>query len=315
MFAVPVVTYSFGVLRWTREDVLNFDKTTRKIMNMNNSLNRRSDIYRIYLPRKNGGRGLRNIKEEFLCKIVGIVDHLEKEKHKNIFIGKVLEHERDHIIKMNNMIKEELEIKNEIIEGNITLKMKHKFEQIKLQKWEEKSVHGHLMRKMKNINLDHNQTWNWLRSNTLTSQVESYICSLQEQEINTRRAIKRHKKNPTKKQALNSNCRMCKQNEENLQHILGVCPAISTNLNLNSRHNPVAEVLYFEVLKNLEIRNQHQRKPVNVLVHNEYEIWWDQKISTPNNIPHNKPDIVIWNHLEKSCQIIDISVPLYFNIC
>ena len=64
MFAVPVVTYSFGVLRWTREDVLNFDKTTRKIMNMNNSLNRRSDIHRIYLPMKNGGRGLRNIKEE-----------------------------------------------------------------------------------------------------------------------------------------------------------------------------------------------------------------------------------------------------------
>ena len=77
----------------------------------------------------------------------------------------------------------------------------------------------------------------------------------------------------------------------------------------------MAEVVYFEVLKNLEIRNQHQRKPVNVLVHNEYEIWWDQKISTPNNIPHNKPDIVIWNHLEKSCQIIDISVPLDFNIC
>ena len=55
------------------------------------------------------------------------------------------------------------------------------------------------MRKMKNINLDHNQTWNWLRSNTLTSQVESYICSLQEQEINTREARKRHEKKPNEK--------------------------------------------------------------------------------------------------------------------
>ena len=46
----------------------------------------------------------------------------------------------------------------------------------------------------------------------------------------------------------------------------------------------------------------------------DLEIWWDRPISLPRKIPHNRPDIVIWNKKTSLCSIIDISVPLDLNI-
>jgi len=315
-FAIPLLTYSFGILNWTREEILGFDIITRKIMNMNNSLQRKSDTDRLVIARKKGGRGLRNIEDEFLCKVVGLVQHFQNVKNTNPFIHKVIDHEKDHLITINNTIRNELNLINDVEGRNDTIEMKRQLQELKIKNWEEKAVHGYFLRKLREINqsIDYAKTWGRLKSGTLTSDVESYICSLQEQEVNTREAQKRHEKDILKKQNMNSSCRMCKNREENLQHILGVCPAISTNLYLNSRHNPVAETVYFEFLKRIGKNDQYLKRPVNILLHDEYEIWWDQKVSTPNRIPHNKPDIIIWNNKLKYCQIIDISVPLDFNI-
>ena len=192
---------------------------------------------------------------------------------------------------------------------------KVKLQKLKLEAWKQKSVHGYFLRKLDEISedADMQQTWGWLQASTLTSEVESYICSLQDQEVNTKEAQKRHERNQAIKQTMDSRCRLCKKNEENLQHILGVCPVISSNLYLNARHNPVAEVIYNEILKQNDIEN-HNDHPVNVLVTENIDLWWDQKITTPTAVAHNKPDIVIWDKHEKTCTIIDVSVPLDMNI-
>ena len=44
------------------------------------------------------------------------------------------------------------------------------------------------------------------------------------------------------------------------------------------------------------------------------EIWWDQKVNLPNGVEHNKPDIIFWNKHNKTCQLIEISVPSDKNI-
>ena len=46
----------------------------------------------------------------------------------------------------------------------------------------------------------------------------------------------------------------------------------------------------------------------------EKEIWWDKIIDTPGKINHNRPDIVLWELDTKVCKIIDICVPLDFNV-
>ena len=62
-WAVGVVRYSAGIVDWTMEEIANMDRRTRKILEMNGCLHTRSDVARLYLPRKEGGRGLIGIED------------------------------------------------------------------------------------------------------------------------------------------------------------------------------------------------------------------------------------------------------------
>ena len=43
------------------------------------------------------------------------------------------------------------------------------------------------------------------------------------------------------------------------------------------------------------------------------EIWWDTKIKTIPSLQHNKPDLVIWHKIDKTCFIVDVPVRLDIN--
>ena len=42
--------------------------------------------------------------------------------------------------------------------------------------------------------------------------------------------------------------------------------------------------------------------------------WWNLPIKTITKVPHNKPDIIIWDKLKKVCTIIEVSCPSDVNI-
>ena len=62
-WAVGVVRYSAGIVDWTMEEVANMDRRTRQILAMICCLHTRSNVTRLYLPRKEEGRGLISIEE------------------------------------------------------------------------------------------------------------------------------------------------------------------------------------------------------------------------------------------------------------
>ena len=55
-WAVSLVRYSAGILKWTKDELKAMDRKTRKIMTMNR-------MYRLYIPRMEGGRGLLSIAD------------------------------------------------------------------------------------------------------------------------------------------------------------------------------------------------------------------------------------------------------------
>ena len=55
-WAVPLVRYSGLFLKWTRDELKQVDKGTRKLMTMHKALYPRDDIDRLYVYRKEGGR-------------------------------------------------------------------------------------------------------------------------------------------------------------------------------------------------------------------------------------------------------------------
>ena len=61
-WAVPLVRYSGPFLMWTREELRQMDQRTRKLMTMHKALHPRDDVDRLYVSRKEGGRGFASIE-------------------------------------------------------------------------------------------------------------------------------------------------------------------------------------------------------------------------------------------------------------
>ena len=64
--------YSTAFLDWTGVELEQMDRRTRKLMTMHRSLNPRSDVARIYLSRKEGGRGLLSVEDTIKLAILGL---------------------------------------------------------------------------------------------------------------------------------------------------------------------------------------------------------------------------------------------------
>jgi hypothetical protein len=56
--AVPVLRYSFYTINWRIEEIKNIDRKTSKMLTMYKVHHPKADIDRLYLKRKEGGRGL-----------------------------------------------------------------------------------------------------------------------------------------------------------------------------------------------------------------------------------------------------------------
>ena len=64
--AIPILSYSFGVVNWSKTDVQGMDRKTRKILTMFKMPHPRVDTKRLYVSRSEGGRGLMQL-ESHLC--------------------------------------------------------------------------------------------------------------------------------------------------------------------------------------------------------------------------------------------------------
>ena len=58
-----MVLYNADIMDCTVEEVVSMDRKTRKILAVNGCLHTRSNVARLYLPRKEGKRGLIGVEE------------------------------------------------------------------------------------------------------------------------------------------------------------------------------------------------------------------------------------------------------------
>ena len=91
--AVPVVTYSFNIINWTIEDINRLDRKTRKLLTINRMHHPKADVDRIYVPRKEGGRGLLQLLAAYKTTTIGLELYLREKKDK--FMKAVLQHETE----------------------------------------------------------------------------------------------------------------------------------------------------------------------------------------------------------------------------
>ena len=59
--AVPALRYSFGIVNWHQEELQKLDRKT-KLLTIHGQYHPKTDVDRLYVPRKQGGRGLMQLE-------------------------------------------------------------------------------------------------------------------------------------------------------------------------------------------------------------------------------------------------------------
>jgi hypothetical protein len=92
--------------------------------------------------------------------------------------------------------------------------------------------------------LVHNeQSYKWLKFGT-----ESMMVVAQDQAVSTN-----YFKNKVLKEKIDSKCRLCKQHEETIDHLISGCPILAKNEYL-MRHDKVGAHLHYSMCKALDIK-------------------------------------------------------------
>ena len=79
-WAVSLVRYSGSFLKWTRDELKQMDQRKRKLITVHNALHPRGDLDRLYVSRKEGGRGLASIEDSVDASIQRLEDYREKHE-------------------------------------------------------------------------------------------------------------------------------------------------------------------------------------------------------------------------------------------
>ncbi|XP_057295655.1 uncharacterized protein LOC130624072 [Hydractinia symbiolongicarpus] len=317
-FALPVLRPTFGILNWTKDEIKAIDIKTRKVLNMTGNFHRNSDVDRLYAPRKEGGRGLKMVKEAYESRIISINQHLHQSTQRNPYLKKVVEGESECIVRQ---AREFLSTANIDVEENCTpQKLSQKYLQYckkqRLQRFEEKAMHSYIWRKIssqESVNLA--KTTSWSANKYMTSHFEGYAHALYEQEINTKDLQYRRDKKAGLQPKHNNRCRLCKVHVEDITHVVSSCPNMSARYYLPLQHDPIAARVY-TALRKKEDPHANVKCSKNEFVYKEgcKEYWWNVPVKTATKVKHNKPDIIQWDLQSKTCKIIEISCPADVNV-
>ena len=312
-FAIAVLTPTFGILDWTKDEIHQIDVRTRKILTLTGNFHRNSSVDKLYTQREKGGRGLSSVFDVFLARIISLARHIDVLAPTNPYIREVRRHEEQRLMRNSIELCKAFGIIDISREPKaVTTEVRKKMKEKHAEAHNKKPQHGYVERKQQN-NSDINQelTNGWLRSN-IPSHVEGYVMAVQEQEIRTR-DLQKKREHPDDR-TFNSNCRYCKTKTEDIFHIIAACSHLSASLYLPVRHDEVGKVLYNALIQQ-EIPDHNYVLPSNdVWQSKNVEIWWDTTVKTAPPVKHNKPDLIVWKKTNKHCFVIDVCVPLDQNI-
>ena len=287
-WAVSVIRYTAGIIEWTKKELRDIDVRVRKMMTMAGTFHRKGDVDRLYLPRKEGGRGLISVEDCVRMEEKSLVKYVCESKER-----------------LFGSLKEELE------GGESGRDYQKRVVEERRVRLREKRVHGRVLGDMKEVGTD--ETWKWLQGGYITKSMEGFIMAAQEQALRTQwfRA-------KIQKENVSPKCRLCDGEDETVRHLSAGCSKLSKGP-YKRRHDHMGLRVYWEVCKQYGVscgERWYEEVPDTVRRRKDgqVEIWWDRPIETTVKLDHNRPDLVIINRQDNEWTIIEFSVPWDKNV-
>ena len=299
--AVPILTYSFNIINWQLQEIKKLDRKTRKLLTMYKMNHPKADVDRIYISRKEGGRGLIQLECTYKTTTIGLETYL---REKNETLLRQVYHHEEHK-KLYSVQKEAYKFRREIqmqdveTEENVSATKcarrakehaKKRFMEMTRENWVAKPMHGQYPERVNKADVDKEGTHKWLKSASLKGETEGFIIAAQDQSLATNMY-----RNKIIKDGTNPKCRLCHEYDETIEHITSGCPALAKKEYLE-RHDKALIYMHWKICKHYDIAvpsRWHEHKPSTVFEGKDVVILWDMSIHTEKEITANKPDIVI----------------------
>ena len=96
-----------------------------------------------------------------------------------------------------------------------------------------------------------------------------------------------------------------------MDHLLSSCTPLAATM-YKQRHDRIGKIIHWSILKHFNYtvsRNYWDHVPTSVVENNDMKVLWDFNIYTDHLITARHPDIVVIDKLQKTVQIVDVSVP------
>ena len=181
IFAVPVLSPTFGILKWTKDKLKKIDIQTRKLLSLNGSFHVNSDVDRLYTLRSLGGQGL-SVSDLYISRLISLSTHIKQTAPKHPFIKLVMEHETNSLLRVSDELLAaiQIDINEDTIPKTLSAKRKLEMKQRHQKSWLGKVQHSYLFKQCQKIKeFEKSETNAWLKYSTVSSHVEGFICAIQ----------------------------------------------------------------------------------------------------------------------------------------
>ena len=160
-------------------------------------------------------------------------------------------------------------VDGDIREAVSAKQLKKDFRKTKADNWRKKKLHGNWVTRTDSKDLER---WNWLKDGTLKRRTEALICAAQEQSLRTNMVKAKIDKTQT-----DSKCRICKQADETVSHILSECRNLAQR-EYKKRHDMVGKRIHWEICRKYQVKVRekwYEHEPKAVIDTEKCKILWD----------------------------------------
>jgi hypothetical protein len=223
-WAIPLLTYSFGVLNWARTDLESIQRGIRKTMTQFRNHHPVSSVARMTISRKEGGRGLIDIPS---------LAQRQVSNMRKYFLRRAETTEiHKAVVNMDNKYTP-----LNLIDPNINIEPET--QQARIATWSQKELHGRYRAELNQPYVDKQRSTQWLDTAGLHGETEGFMCAIQDRVIPTRN----HQKYIQKLKIPTDKCRKCHIASETIEHVLNGCKVLA-NTEYMTRHNQAAKIVH-----------------------------------------------------------------------
>jgi hypothetical protein len=302
--AIGIVRYTAFDLSWGNTELKAIDIMTRKTMIMHGAFHIKSDDDRLYLKRKDGGRGL-----------ISVTDCIRMEEENVKYVAKSQEW----------MLKKVLE--HSVAVGEVPVVGRPTYKSATNKAWRllTKPLHVRFFQGIKQIDEESGKTvagprsWDWVKAGYMTPSTESYLFAAQEQAINTNAKRSRiYREVDEDGEVVSGMCLVCGEKLETVAHVAGGCGVLMEGPG-TVRHDRVSVRVHWELCKKYDVEcsarwYEHKPQMVALSVDGNVKIYWNYQHFCGVRVRFNKPDVFVIDWRELLFTIVDFAVPLDHNM-